>query len=295
MIALVQNRIMSVVSVGVVLLAANGRTSEAFSSFVVSQKKKYAFSSSSNSSPKRAQCSRYAASKPALIRMNLSNDLDNADAYPEGEDLVKALYEEVRIREFRERLEDMETDWEERMMIDEDRSRAPQNRESFMNRREITRQPMDMPAFPPRSGSNADASNTSNNNNAGFFQRGEVNSLFSSDRNNLGGIGGGGSFLNRNNNNNDVRSNMMRQEFDMVSGATSGTSFFLQAGLILVTLAFYLYVGLTGGITDGAERIAEDATTDFNSYFDNVDLGAVLEKTGATEIRPNPTDGSIWL
>lgn len=287
---------MIAVVVGVVLVAANGRTSEAFTSFVLSQKKQYAFYSCFNNNSKRtSQCSRYAAS----TRLHLSNnDLDSADAYPEGEELVKALYEEVRIREFRERLEDMETNWEERIM-DESSRRPQNNREPFANRREITSQPMDRPLFPPRSTNNEvdmSSSSNNNNNNAGSFfqqqqQRGEVNSFFRSDRNNLGGLGGGSNFLKRNNgNNNDVRSGMMRQEFDMVSGATSGTSFFLQAGLILVTLAFYLFVGLTGGITDGAERIAEDATTDFNAYFDNVDLGAVLEKAEAA-----PGEGTIWL
>jgi len=73
---------------------------------------------------------------------------------------------------------------------------------------------------------------------------------------------------NANGNNNAVRQQMMRREYDLVSGATGRTALGLQAGLALSMLIFFAYVWFSGGIVSGEEavnRILAAETMSFNS------------------------------
>lgn len=212
-------------------------------------------------------------------RLNLYNDLDSAESFPEGEDLVRSFNEEVRIRQFRDKLEDM--NWQDRLINGDDEE------EEEVEEEEEDSNEVNFPPFPPAMIS---ADNINDYENPTRFGMGDSRNLFNNDKRKFTGGGGfGGGVYNRN----SVKDNMMRQEFGMVSMANSGASLLFQAGVILVTLAFYLYIGLTGGITDGSDRIVEDATTDF-SIFENMDLNSVFEK-GSSEFQIKSTDGSIWL
>eukprot|EP00593_Proboscia_inermis_P001721 CAMPEP_0171294960 /NCGR_PEP_ID=MMETSP0816-20121228/3513_1 /TAXON_ID=420281 /ORGANISM="Proboscia inermis, Strain CCAP1064/1" /LENGTH=219 /DNA_ID=CAMNT_0011767237 /DNA_START=191 /DNA_END=850 /DNA_ORIENTATION=- len=83
----------------------------------------------------------------------------------------------------------------------------------------------------------------------------------------------------------DPKTKMMRQEFNLVSIWGGERSIFVQVAFALLILGFYLYVGISGGITDGSERVVEEAI-DFAEDF-------------ASQLSPDVTSadvrGSIWL
>jgi len=196
---------------------------------------------------------------PLLLRMNA--DLDRTDAFPEGDDLAKELYEIIKIREFREKLEN--DNFQERMKIEEAEKRAINNA-PFSYRKEV-RLGKDVPKLSSSSFTNT---NNANTNDAGFFSGGPENSLFRT-KNNLG--------RSNINSNNSVRDNMMQQEFNLLEQSSSENGILLQAGFVLVLLTFYLYVGMTGGITDGGAGgeilFEETAASDVNSFFESINLG----------------------
>ena len=64
---------------------------------------------------------------------------------------------------------------------------------------------------------------------------------------------------------------MMRREYDLVSRASSD-GLFLQAIIAVIALAFYAYVGLTGGIVSGGGAIPDNDTSEAttpNTMLDN--------------------------
>ena len=81
---------------------------------------------------------------------------------------------------------------------------------------------------------------------------------------------------------NQVRENMMRREYELVSGATGRTALTFQAGLAVCMLVFFLYVGLTGGIVTG-----DAAQMDFGG-------DDVLQFEEIIPI-PRDSDQSVWI
>ena len=65
---------------------------------------------------------------------------------------------------------------------------------------------------------------------------------------------------------------MMQREFDLVSLATSPAAFLVQAGAILVVLAFVLYIGATGQL--GLNNEYDDGGDDF--IYDPVNPSTVV-------------------
>ena len=92
----------------------------------------------------------------------------------------------------------------------------------------------------------------------------------------------------------DVRTNMMQREFNLVSFASSGASFGAMAALLVLTLATYIYVGVTGGITDGSERFIEPS--EFNGFSETFDSAVDSITKEDWGIGGPPKQGpSVWL
>lgn len=89
----------------------------------------------------------------------------------------------------------------------------------------------------------------------------------------------GGSYAETKNN---VREEMMRREYNLVSGATGATAFTFQAGLALFMLAFFIYVGLTGGIVSGEEA------AQMNFSGDEIEFEQIIPL-------PRDSDNSVWI
>ena len=89
---------------------------------------------------------------------------------------------------------------------------------------------------------------------------------------------------NANGNNNVVRQQMMRREYDLVSGTTGRTALGLQAGLALSMLLFFAYVWFSGGIVSGEEAI----NADFGGGDDVIQFEQIIPV-------PRDTDNSVWL
>jgi hypothetical protein len=83
--------------------------------------------------------------------------------------------------------------------------------------------------------------------------------------------------------NNNVREEMMRKEYQLVSGSTSKQAFIFQVGLVLSMLTFFIYIGLTGGIVTGEEATQMDFGGDDMIQFE--------------QIIPIPRDSndSVWI
>jgi hypothetical protein len=212
---------------------------------------------------------------PSRNRPVLYYDLDSAESYPEGEDLAHELYEVVKLREFRAKL--AEDERKENMKTEEAEKRAL-NSKPFSYRKEV-RMGKDVvgssspSAFSPSSGGNSNNRNGGNGPN--LFTMGPDNSLFTSTPS-------GGRY--------DASAEMMRQEFNLLETSSSEQTILAQAGFVFLLLMFYLFVGIRGGITDGSDRVFEDAmTTDMDVFLDAVeDLGSALDD-GMTN-----TD-NVWL
>jgi len=95
----------------------------------------------------------------------------------------------------------------------------------------------------------------------------------------------------------DPRARMMRNEFNLVSRAGSEVSIAAQAAVVLLFLGFAVYVGATGGITDGSERFFMEAEIDPMGaeaiLQEGMAGGATVEDWVGTS--PPAPGGSVWL
>ena len=86
---------------------------------------------------------------------------------------------------------------------------------------------------------------------------------------------------------------MMQREFNLVSWA-SGAGFYALAALLVVSLAGVVYVGATGGITDGSERFVE--ASEFNVLGDFTQEGNGITPEDWKDVVPPKMEGtSVWL
>ena len=91
----------------------------------------------------------------------------------------------------------------------------------------------------------------------------------------------------------DAGSSMMQREFNLVSWA-SGAGFYALAALLAVSLAGVVYVGVTGGITDGSERFV--GASEFNVLGDFTQEGNGITPEDWKDVVPPKMEGtSVWL
>lgn len=81
---------------------------------------------------------------------------------------------------------------------------------------------------------------------------------------------------------NRVRENMMRREYDLVSGATSRSAITFQAGLALFMLIFFIYIGLSGGIVSGDAALVDYGGEDLIQFEEIIPI-------------PRDSDQSVWI
>jgi hypothetical protein len=96
------------------------------------------------------------------------------------------------------------------------------------------------------------------------------------------------------------RDRMMRDEMNFVSAASNEATILIQGVLVLVLLGFTLYIGSTGGITDGSERFGtmEGMINEFNGLGDSIDFSSLVNDEVATPpavAADVVKEGAVWL
>lgn len=115
----------------------------------------------------------------------------------------------------------------------------------------------------------------------------------------------------RSNNNNRVvssssermstRDQFMTQEFNLVSVASNELTLVIQGILVSVLLSFAIYIGMSGGITDGSDRFGagEGLVNEYNGMGENIDLSKYIndDATITSVIGDVAKDesSSVWL
>mmetsp|Transcript_5524 Transcript_5524/g.10515 ORF Transcript_5524/g.10515 Transcript_5524/m.10515 type:complete len:238 (+) Transcript_5524:351-1064(+) len=77
---------------------------------------------------------------------------------------------------------------------------------------------------------------------------------------------------------------MIRNEINFMNVASSEVTILLQGLLVIVLLLFAVYVGISGGITDGSERFGVDDSLDFPGLLD--------DRVSSIEV---VKENSVWL
>lgn len=200
------------------------------------------------------------------------NDNDN-NASDEGQELAKQFYQQVKKRDATKR------DQEEQYDV------SPNRPKKFTGRR-----------------GEIDSTGTPS---AGLFARGNGNgSVYASpvDKQQVGGTNrssaptafsasSGADVLSN-------RDRMMRDEINFMNVASNEGTIVLQGILVLVLLGFTLYIGSTGGITDGSERFGtmEGMINEFNGLGDSIDFTALVNDDASTAVTADVVkEGSVWL
>jgi len=98
-----------------------------------------------------------------------------------------------------------------------------------------------------------------------------------------------------------VREQMMRTEFNLVSLASNELTLIVQGALVLVMLSFAIFIGTSGGITDGSDRFGagEGAINEYNGLGENLDLSKYMNDdssiTNMVETIVKDDSSSVWL
>lgn len=118
------------------------------------------------------------------------------------------------------------------------------------------------------------------------------------------------SSINGNNNDGQLspRDKMMRQEFNLVSLASNEVSLIVQGVLVSITLFFAIYIGASGGITDGSDRFAVvdgDSSgvivNEYNGMGESLDFSRYRTDDASTAPSPliegliKEKSSSVWL
>jgi len=225
-------------------------------------------------------------------------DLDSAESYDEGAELAKELYERVRVLELQKKLVSEE---EQQRRDTRNAELRELNREPFSRRKEVSSAgpKRDTPAA-SRSmnrntssffSSSSSADNNANNNNGGFFN-----------------IGGSDLFSSNGNVNADMSPAQRQQQqrvgrFDsnpLLDAASAEKNILLQAAFVSVLLIVAIGIGMTGGITDGSERVFEDAVFAGDGVMDWMMDGAAassatVDSSSSDAVVTDPSLGGVFL
>lgn len=89
------------------------------------------------------------------------------------------------------------------------------------------------------------------------------------------------------------RERMMRDEINLMRIASNEVTIVLQIIAVLAILAFTIYIGSTGGITDGSDRFgtADGIVTEFNGLGESIDFSSLINDDSGIVIK----DDSVWL
>lgn len=188
-------------------------------------------------------------------------------------------------------------------LLPEDEARR-RNRDPFTNRREVRQGKYDIPTplsslpsksrggrkFTGRSDDTPPRIDSTGTPSAGLFS-GNGGSVYSIPADRVRGGSGAGTA------NSSPRTRMMQQEFNLVGRATSERTLVAQAAVVLLFLSFSIYVGLSGGITDGSDRFGLEPS-EFNALGEALDFGFPSADSGSFEeiVESSASmGGSVWL
>lgn len=219
---------------------------------------------------------RHSSPSSSLHNTNNNNDDDFYEPLEEqqaGQALAHEFYEQLKIRQMRNQLESSEKKGPTIMKrLDEEEESWNSKKMTATNKK---------PKFTGRQGE-IDSTGTPS---AGLFAQSN-GSVY-------------GFPVERRSGKRSVQEQMMRSEFNLVTA--SERSILIQLSLALTLLAAVLYVGLTGGITDGSERFllpTDDLNEITQTILNNNDSSTTTTTTDATimnEIIRTSQTGSIWL
>ena len=97
------------------------------------------------------------------------------------------------------------------------------------------------------------------------------------------------------------RDRMMEQEFNLVGVASNEFTLIIQGVLVTALLSFAIYIGLSGGITDGSDRFGagEGLVNEFNGMGENIDLSKYMNDDASInsviEGVVKDESSSVWL
>ena len=208
---------------------------------------------------------RYASPKPSASNDNFFNDFDEIGEFEEfsspdkslseGSDLASEFFKQIRIRNERD------ADDEEQELLAGQKSLSTKNTEAVgINMLSST---SSQSKFTGRETSEIDSSSSLNPDVYSLSRRDESRRMFSND---------GADLLS-------AKDRIMGTEFDLLRIPTSSTSIIFQAILSLAFLGYAIFVGMSGGITNGADRFGQ--TSEFNGGLELPDVqgiaGAAVE------------------
>mmetsp|Transcript_6451 Transcript_6451/g.9442 ORF Transcript_6451/g.9442 Transcript_6451/m.9442 type:complete len:251 (-) Transcript_6451:249-1001(-) len=92
------------------------------------------------------------------------------------------------------------------------------------------------------------------------------------------------------------RERMMRDEINFMRVASSEVTIIAQAVFVLIILAFTIYIGSTGGITDGSDRFGtmDGIANEYNGLGESIDFSSLVNDDSSV-VGSVVKEGSVWL
>lgn len=212
------------------------------------------------------------------IQCKMSKDFEDFAQYDadDGKDLAKEFYKQVKKREERSREASSMMNSKNANLNDDDATwevKSPSKQKKFTGRQ-----------------GEIDSSGTPS---AGLFssQNGSVTAFPVENRNPRRSTVYGSSDALSN------RDRMMRDEINFMRVASNEGTIIIQGILVLLLLGFTLYVGSTGGITDGSDRFGalEGMVNEFNGLGENIDFSSLVNGDSTPVAEEVVKEGSLWL
>jgi len=212
------------------------------------------------------------------IQCQMSKDFEDFTQYDadDGKDLAKEFYKQVKKREERSREASSMMNSKNANLNDDDATwevKSPSKQKKFTGRQ-----------------GEIDSSGTPS---AGLFssQNGSVTAFPVENRNPRRSTVYGSSDALSN------RDRMMRDEINFMRVASNEGTIIIQGILVLLLLGFTLYVGSTGGITDGSDRFGalDGMVNEFNGLGENIDFSSLVNDDSTPVAEEVVKEGSLWL
>ena len=216
-----------------------------------------------------------------------SGDLDSAESFDEGADLAKELYERVRVMELQKKLISEEEQKRRDMREAELREL---NREPFSRRKEVSS------AGPKRV---TPVASRSMNRDRSLFSSDSTGASINNNNGGLFNIGGSDLFSNAGVNGNNMSPQRQQQgggRFDsnsLLDAASAERNILIQAAFVSVLLIVAIGIGMSGGITDGSERVFEDTVFAGDGVIDWMMEGA--DSSSPEVVSTDASMGGVFL
>lgn len=212
-----------------------------------------------------------------LYMVKYDDDMPNE----EGEELAKQFYEQLKKRE--ESPNDDEELYDIKSKTKSSNDDEGESKKKFTGRR-----------------GEIDSTGTPS---AGLFERGTGNGsiyAFPVEKRGVSSSTGGGRFTGTASASSalSTKDRMMRDEINFMRIASSEATIVIQGVLVLLLLCGVLYVGASGGITDGSERFGalDGVANEFNGLGEAIDFSSLVNDDAASSVMSDVVkENSVWL